>query len=524
MAVELITDLLKIDQIVGENDNQALVEGEILVPDVKPDISRILSADATVTITKKEAVQDKIIVDGVVSFKILYASENGEYPVYSVNASAGFSQNVDVENTVMGMQCNILSKIEHVDVDIINERKLSIKAVVNLEGKSIETSKMEVLSDMTGLEDVQMLREKITYNDQVGQNTSDLMVREKFEIEEEFLEIAEVIKCNAYALEKEKQVTDGKVIISGILKVNTLYVGYDDNNSLHLLKHEIPFTHFVEVSGAQKGMKSKLSLNVDEVYTDIGENIEGARKVLEIEANVKANVVVNEQEEKEVIIDAYSTSKNLNLEKEKVNLKQMIGENTANMIVKEGINVPSNQPDIFKVCDANATPIITDVSVVEDKVIIEGIIDANVLYLSKDAEQPAHGFRQEIPFRHFVEVEGAKEDMQAEVDMKISDVGYTLVSPEQVEMKINLGAECVVSKSYSISVLKNVEELEEKLDVKSRPSIVIYYAQPGDSLWKIAKRYHTTVEELVKTNDIENPEAIMPGEQIFIQKTYEYKY
>ncbi|HHV62168.1 MAG TPA: LysM peptidoglycan-binding domain-containing protein [Firmicutes bacterium] len=36
--------------------------------------------------------------------------------------------------------------------------------------------------------------------------------------------------------------------------------------------------------------------------------------------------------------------------------------------------------------------------------------------------------------------------------------------------------------------------------------------QPGDTLWKIAIQFGTTVETLARLNDIKNPDLIYPGQ------------
>ena len=43
-----------------------------------------------------------------------------------------------------------------------------------------------------------------------------------------------------------------------------------------------------------------------------------------------------------------------------------------------------------------------------------------------------------------------------------------------------------------------------------------YTVQPGDSIWAIARRFGTTVEAIVKSNGIRNPELIYPGEVLKI--------
>ena len=45
---------------------------------------------------------------------------------------------------------------------------------------------------------------------------------------------------------------------------------------------------------------------------------------------------------------------------------------------------------------------------------------------------------------------------------------------------------------------------------------VIYLVKPGDTLSQIAQTYGTTVSELVRINDIQNPNLIYVGEKIRI--------
>ena len=50
-----------------------------------------------------------------------------------------------------------------------------------------------------------------------------------------------------------------------------------------------------------------------------------------------------------------------------------------------------------------------------------------------------------------------------------------------------------------------------------KASIIIYIVQSGDTLWKIAKKYSTTVDKLMEINEIEIPELIKPGDKIIIE-------
>ena len=45
-----------------------------------------------------------------------------------------------------------------------------------------------------------------------------------------------------------------------------------------------------------------------------------------------------------------------------------------------------------------------------------------------------------------------------------------------------------------------------------------YVVQSGDTLWDLAKKFNTTVDDIVELNDIENPDLIYPGQKLLILK------
>ena len=58
---------------------------------------------------------------------------------------------------------------------------------------------------------------------------------------------------------------------------------------------------------------------------------------------------------------------------------------------------------------------------------------------------------------------------------------------------------------------------DEQLDQVTGGSILPYRVQPGDSLGVIAKKYNVTVEQLVKWNNIKNPDMLTVGQQLKIK-------
>ena len=61
----------------------------------------------------------------------------------------------------------------------------------------------------------------------------------------------------------------------------------------------------------------------------------------------------------------------------------------------------------------------------------------------------------------------------------------------------------------------DVVEDEEK-PVAKKASVTIYVVNKGDTLWNLAKKYNTTIDSLVKINELEGNENITAGQKLII--------
>jgi hypothetical protein len=63
MLVETSKDQICINQIIGQKKEMAVVEGDVIVNDIKPDILNVISSSGTACIYKKEVLEGKVRLD-----------------------------------------------------------------------------------------------------------------------------------------------------------------------------------------------------------------------------------------------------------------------------------------------------------------------------------------------------------------------------------------------------------------------------------------------------------------------------
>ena len=71
----------------GKQSSQILLEGDMIVPDSKPDLQEILRCEGKVNIREKRITDDRISFSGEMEVSVLYRAKNGERPLYAMKAS-----------------------------------------------------------------------------------------------------------------------------------------------------------------------------------------------------------------------------------------------------------------------------------------------------------------------------------------------------------------------------------------------------------------------------------------------------
>lgn len=507
--MEIVKDILKVEEQRGYEKIESLIETEIYLNQTKPDIENILWVDGKVEILNTKLIKDKILINGLVKFKVVYKSNEEELNIYTLETNEDFREEIQIEGITEEMAVEVKSTPEYIEYDLEDERKISLKALINLWGKVEETNLVEIIKEVKEGSNLQLLKEKIKYNDVLGREESYALIKEAFEVGDNMPPIEEILKMDMHPYEKEYSISADRIILSGVLECSIIYFG---DNKLNSIKREIPFTHFLEMTEIEKDAKCQLNMEVVDGEYELRESLEGDLKIVDLEVKIKITGKLYEQKEKEAIIDAYSTSKKINLQTEEI----CIMENIKDIVSKEDISREIKGKEFKEIYTVEGSPSIIDSQYIEDKIMIEGILYLNIYYLQDETEKITT-LKEEIPFKSYVTTEELDKNILINVETNLEELDYDL-KDDTLVISGTIKNHIFINRERKINIVSEIEETEEVIDKKNRPSITIYMVQKDDILWDIAKRYNTTVEEITKSNDIISPSNLMPGEKIIIEK------
>ncbi len=275
------------------------------------------------------------------------------------------------------------------------------------------------------------------------------------------------------------------------------------------MEETIPLMGFIDIIGVSEDNICDVKYRLKNIIVNPNRKEDHSINVeLEFEIFVRAF----ENKEINIIQDMYSPSKNLSFKENKISTMVNMKNTLDTMNISEKIKL--EDVEYTKICDVQLIPIINEIKIIKNKIIIDGEIELNML-LENNSGDNIITLNQKIPLNSTCEIEGIRENSQVELII-VPKFREFIVDNMEVTAKIDLELNIT---SYNLETVNVIDDIEEKEGDNDHPySMVIYFVKPGDTLWKIAKKFRSTVDDIARINNIENPDKINVGMQLFIPK------
>ncbi|MEL7654381.1 MAG: SPOCS domain-containing protein [Bacillota bacterium] len=539
----LISSKLKLVDMRQKAPLRLSIEEDILVPDVKPDLERILAMSGKIKLAEREihtgqSETNSVRIMGDLILQTLYIPEHmvdGE-PIISIESKIPFKSDMEMK-AGPNSELAIASNIESIDFTVVNERKFRIRAAAVFGIREYGNVDIEVFEGLRD-EEVQMLKEKISLTDVAARKTETIEVKDDLMLKENSPEILKILSYDVNIVENHKQVTKEKAVINASVYCNVMYLGADGNADISkaeetdeasgtemvipvLYQGKTEFTQFIRLDGDynvndQNPAGSKVSFNVASLKLTAKEDGSGKRNLFELDMNVDTGLELYKNIEKEVVTDVYHHKKNIQFETDDIGIMALGGSGVAEISAREIVNVPERYGSVDKVVYISGNVNEKRSFIDQTKSIVEGVVTVNLICTSADANQEVFNIVQEIPFRSAMEIPGINSDMVANNDIVLKELWFDKINNKQIEVNAGILVNTAVASQKSHQLVKNISFLESPPDNNPSPGIILYITRKGDTIWNIAKNHRTTIEEVRKINDLEYGKEIKPGTKLLI--------
>ena len=489
MELRLMKENIQMEQPVGAAQSQAVVEGEITLPGGLREEAHVLAAQGMALIESVETMQDRASVTGKVVFHALYTQGDPE-KVHAIEAGADFTHLMELPGAAPRNQCIATAQIEHIEASAHNGR-MSLRAVMRLQGRTLSQQPVEALTGLTGIPDVEMKTRQVSVKRTVGSGTGDALLREEFALPAG-LQIRDTLYATAMVQLGDVTGGLGRVGLSGTVQLEAIHASDMPGKPVVITRHTLPFEQSIDLTG-ESGDALEGAVTVKDVAVVSQDAGEGER-TLRAEVLLGLSGWSDRKETVTVLSDAYTTGgDNLHLTTRDVRCR--VEDNRA-QVAESGklmLMLPEGAPAVRGVLAGFASPVMTNREQHGGRLTVEGMLEVTLLYMTDDSAAPVAVFQEE-PFRVTFAAQAGDDDSLA---LAVGDVDVTAITSDRVEMKYIMHLNVSGHRTEEVRLVTDAQPVAAPAP---DASIVLYFTQPGESLWDIARRYRVPVKEVRELN------------------------
>ena len=224
----------------------------------------------------------------------------------------------------------------------------------------------------------------------------------------------------------------------------------------------------------------------------------GALRLVDLSASIRADIAVYECTQGEIVNDVYSTRYLLDAKREEASLSQLGEQINESFLVRGEMDI--NDDSVLSVLDLSVDGIKSEYSYSNGRLTVRGSI--SLVALLETGQQGIRSVERQIEFEYAKNILNDSEEISAEYSLSSTAVTYTIQSENKLDIRAELEINGVLFNIVKMPLITDIAINDNALKDKAQPMLTVYFADRGERIWDIAKKYNTTAELIMQENDL----------------------
>ena len=483
---------------------------ETIVPDYCPDIARIIDTEGKIFLHSRELRDGKGVVSGTVRVTVLYTPE-GEGGIRTLEFAMPFSAETDGKAMADCVCLTAVTEPEFLETRILNPRKVftHCKLVTRLTG--YRKAPLSFCSDVEA--EPALCLEKRQENQHTTLLTQiaekDFTFSDELDLSPGREGAAEILTSRTAASVTETKIVGSKLILKGIFNVSLLYRTAE--GKCRSAGGELPFSQIMEVEGAAENASVSVQLQFAGSDIQVSSAADQEGRQIAVTLYLHAVAILRQEQTVTLLSDLYSTAYDLSYEAEPVQLTDCSENLSRRQTVREVLEIGVVADSILSLYVACGS---VSAAREGDGMILRTGATVRALYLDEGgvplvAERCIDVSCQlELPEDCRVT---ARAVCPEEVQGSLGDRGIEVRFPVEFQAQVTTR-----KKKVCLAAVKVASETPK--DLSKAPSLVLRGLGKEETLWMLAKRYNTTMADILAANSLEAETDIQRGKLLLIPK------
>ncbi|MBQ9673828.1 MAG: DUF3794 domain-containing protein [Ruminococcus sp.] len=481
------------------------VDIDFTLPDYCPDIEKILKCTLTPQIFSRNVSGGVLEIEGVSVISVMYV-DSVRKTLRTSKQVVPFNRTMNIKEFPESHFINTTATTEYVNCRALSPRRLVIKGSFSIKVEIVAKSvTMVPMSD--SFSDFQKRCIRKNYMDVTAVTEETFNINESISVQNK-PDIESVIKSVIKVNINEQKSIDDKIMVKGEVNLRLLYLSDLYSGETQCLDYMVPFNQIISCVGADSDTINDVSCEL--LSHDVNTSKESDDKTVTLEARVNITAVCYKAREQEFLSDAYSRDYMCDLKFKTLQPVSAVRPIKRNFIRK--MDISSNDKDFVKVLDVYNENCSSTVR--NDGGLITFVGKAGICVIAVDGEGMPFYIERTMDFTD--KTDEAFGDVVS-ISPDISSVSYRIKDEHTLELRVEISITAFVTNNDTHSVVEDIVVYEDKKIEKNNSALTLYFADKGEALWDIAKRYFTDEDFIREDNDLSD-DVLSEKEMLIIRR------
>ena len=473
------------------------VSEEFSLPDYVPEVRRIL-ATKTQVLPESKYLSDSssgctLEFGGTVTYCIVYSDDEGRL------CSTPLSSNYETQTLLSSHPETVFidTVADNVSCRVNAPRKLTVKTRLKSRIIGFENHEVEENIENKSGEDEFFIERKYETISSVGVKSASLQnihMADKFDASG-LLDVRP-IWCDAVVEVNESKAQDGAVSVKGSTTVKCVC---DTADGIRTLSKSVPFSEEVEAYGCEDKDMVRTVARCSSLSISSEQN-DGTEQLF-FDAGCEFDCEIYRNEENMLTADCYSTKYETEANYKNIDTYSAVKCLNSSFTLSESIKRKNR--DINTISEILCDPVYEKTEIKGQKAIIFGKLSVSIIGKSdsdgKESEYISDDY--EIPFRYETDISRADGDILVRAGFDTGNASGRYDTDKFYCTAEILPSVAILRKGTS-QVLASAVLKKDKALKKDASCVRVYFPKDSDTLWEVAKKYHTSQKILASRNDI----------------------
>lgn len=500
--MEIKMQSIHMNRVKCRNALRLTVDDDVNVPDNKPDVRSIIWKNGTVRLNEKKLSGGRLYMKGMLTYHVLYLSEEEGMPVQSIRGELAFDESVELPEACSGDTITVRAEAEELEIGLIHSRKLAVRALLGIMVHAEELHDVRAAIDLQDAPNVYTKKRIIPITSIVADQKDIARLREELFLPSGKAGIAELLYWELEARNMEARAREDVLEAKGELSLFVLWKSDREEGELESYETLLPFKTDFEISGCREGLIEEVMFRLTNENIAVKADEAGEERLLEVEAVLEAEMKLYEEREMELLSDLFATDCSLLPVLQEETYENLLFKNDSRMRVSERIPLSDGMPGMLQIC-RGSVEMKPDVCVRDgENLKLSGILEVRLLYVSDEDDKPLQSYRTELPFTHQIEVRGLTPESTYDVRCYVAESSFGMVRSGEAELKAELAFSVIAMENRREEMIVDTERKEFDANyLEDLPSMIGYTVRTDEKLWDIAKRYSTAPDEIIRLTE-----------------------